>query len=126
MTGVGQFLDHIAFEGRIADLVFGHFAVEHREAVVMLAGEDQILHARVFGELNPFVGVELDRIELLVEIVVNLNGDRAGASVISPSTLAAAGPSDLGALDDSLVRAFRRRTPSSQSRGDGGMQNVSE
>ncbi|MBA7643895.1 hypothetical protein ES703_51629 [subsurface metagenome] len=41
----------------------------------MFAREHQVLHTGIFGDLYPFVRIELDRVELLVEIVINLYWD---------------------------------------------------
>lgn len=97
VAGIGQLLYDVAFEGRVGDFVFCQLAVEHREAIVMFRGEDQIFHAGVFCDSDPFVGVEFDGIEPLVEIVVFFGGDRAGSA--ATSALPPAGPAYLRTLE---------------------------
>jgi hypothetical protein len=99
VAGVGQLFDHVAAERRFGarDLVVGEPGIEHAEAVVVLGGEHHVSHAGGFGGLGPLAGVELDGIEPLVEIVVDLDGDRALASAAPP--FAPARPADLGALE---------------------------
>jgi hypothetical protein len=42
--------------------------VEQAKAVVVLGGDDQVLHAGLVGEVGPLVGVELDGIEVVGEL----------------------------------------------------------
>ena len=44
--------------------------VEHAEAVVVLCGEDDIFHARVFGGLGPFRWVKMLWVEGFVKVLV--------------------------------------------------------
>ena len=55
VAGIGQFLDHVAAERAVGrgDLVVVGLGVEHAEAVVVPAGEDQVLHARGLGDGHP-------------------------------------------------------------------------
>ena len=72
----GELLEHVALERRgVDDVVRADLRVVEREAVVMLRGDDDVFHARVFRELHPLVGVELDRIELPGELLVFLHRD---------------------------------------------------
>ena len=48
--------------------------------------EDEVLHTGVFCDLDPFVGVELYGIELLIEVVVFFDGDFACAAGASSFT----------------------------------------
>ena len=84
---VGQFPGHVALERRVHDVVVAQLRGVHREPVVVLGHQRDVLHARFLGQGHVLLGVELDRVELLVEVVVNL--DRH---------LPAARPADLGAL----------------------------
>ena len=53
-AGGGQFLQRIAMKRRrLHDVPRTGFRVEHREAVVMLGGDDDVFHAGVFGESSP-------------------------------------------------------------------------
>ena len=73
--------------GRGHDVVVGCRAVPQAEAVVVLGGDHQVLHPRGLGGARPRVGVELLRVEALVEVVVFLDRD------LPPPR-----PADLGAL----------------------------
>ncbi len=55
---------------RVDGGVGGLLGVEHAEAVVVLRGEDDILHARVLGGLGPFRRVEVLWVKSLVKILV--------------------------------------------------------
>jgi hypothetical protein len=57
---VGQHLEDVLLVGRaVHDVVVGDLGVEHREAVVVLAGDRDVLHARRLHEGHPLRGVEL-------------------------------------------------------------------
>ena len=92
VTGIGQFSEYVAFEWRVGDLVAGQLAVEHAEAVMVFANKHQVFHAGVLGHLHPLVGIELDRVESLVEIVIDFHGHVSLAAPSSPFTTA--GPTD--------------------------------
>ena len=78
LAGRGQFLERIAMEGRgVDDVVRAGLGVEHGEAVVVLRGDDDVLHAGVLGDRHPLVGVELHRVELLGVAGVFGHGDLA-------------------------------------------------
>ena len=49
---------------------------------MVLAGDDDVFHAGLLGNLHPFVGIVLDRIELLGELAVF--GNRNLAAVHDP------------------------------------------
>ncbi len=75
-AGGGQFLQRIALERRgVHDVVRAGLGAVHREAVVMLAGDDDVLHAGVLGHLHPLLGIELHRIELRGQLLVLLDRD---------------------------------------------------
>ena len=77
MGGVGQLAADVAMEGRRGDAVVGaELRGPHREAVVMLGGEDDVFHARALGQPHPGVGVELHRVEALVKVVVDVGRHR--------------------------------------------------
>ena len=74
LARVGQFLERIAMEGRgVVDVVLADRRAIHGEAVVVLAGDDDVLHAGVFGHLHPCFGIELHGVELLGELFVFLH-----------------------------------------------------
>ena len=88
-AGLGQFAERVASvraERRGGDVVVGNRRVPERETVVVFRGDDEIPHARLGREFDPFVGVELHRVELLEQCVVLLLGDAAG---LRPSPLRA-------------------------------------
>lgn len=47
------------------DIPVTRLAVKQREAVMMLAGDDDVLHPGFLRQAHPGVGVVLDRVELL-------------------------------------------------------------
>jgi len=101
MAGVRN-LAHDVFairRARAGDLIIGELRIELAEAVVVLGGEHEILHAGVLGKLHPLVGVELDRVEDAVEVIVDLHRDVAGVGVVPPAPFPGPGPTDLGADD---------------------------
>jgi len=51
-------------------VVLADAAVEHREPVVMLRSDNDVLHAGVFGDSDPLSSVKLDRVELRSEFLV--------------------------------------------------------
>ena len=100
VAGSGQFFDDVPMEWAVGggDLVAVRLGVEFAEAVVVPAGEDEVFHAGGLGDGHPRVRIEIGGIEVAVEIVINLDGDlRAVRPVAAP--LAAARPTDLGALE---------------------------
>ena len=73
-AGLGQLLERVALERRgIHDVVLADLGAIHREAVVVLAGDDDVFHPGVLGQLHPFLGVELHRIELCGKLLVFLH-----------------------------------------------------
>ena len=62
-AGVRQFTHDIALEGRVGDVVVGVARVPQAEAVMVLAGEDDALHARLDNRLHPLFAVESGRVE---------------------------------------------------------------
>ena len=66
-----QVLHRIVMPRRcLDDVVVGHLRIEHRKAVVVLAGDDDVFHPRVFRRLNPLARVELNGVELGGEFLV--------------------------------------------------------
>ncbi len=60
----GEHLQYIFFIGStINDIIIRNFAVEHREAIVVFAGDGDVFHAGVLHHLHPFFSIELSRIE---------------------------------------------------------------
>jgi hypothetical protein len=75
---VGQHLEDVLLVGRaVHDVVVGDLGVEHREAVVMLAGDGDVLHARGLGHGHPFRGVELRGVEQAGQLLVIGHADAA-------------------------------------------------
>ena len=63
VAGGLEFGDHVAFKrSGIYDIVIADRRIEEREAVVMLAGDDDIFHPRILGDLHPLGGAELGRV----------------------------------------------------------------
>ena len=80
---LGQLAQRIAMEGRGGDDVEGVcFGIEHGEAVVMLGGDDDVLHAGGFGQGDDVVRAEAGGVELACEGLVV--GDRDGGVVHDP------------------------------------------
>ena len=72
----GEFVEGVAFEGSGGDDVEGvGLGVEHGEAVVVLGGDDDVLHAGGFGEGDDVVGAEAGGVELWGEGFVVGDGD---------------------------------------------------
>ena len=89
-AGFHQFLDDVPFErgfhdavGQVAILDLARprprvnealldpgFRIEHGKPVVVLGGESKILQPRARHHPGPLIGVEINRIEALVELVV--------------------------------------------------------
>ena len=75
-AGLDVFLDEVAPERRVGDLVIRHLGIPHAETFVMLRGEDDILHPRLFCRLRPFARVEQIGIETgEILFVVGFVGD---------------------------------------------------
>jgi len=88
LAGVGELLEHVPLEWRVADVVVRVLRRPDAESVVVLGGDDEVLRAGGFGHPDPLLGVERSRVEALVELVVFL--DRH---------LRATRPADLRALE---------------------------
>ena len=72
----GELFEGVAFEGSSGDDVEAvDFGVEHGEAVVVLGGDDDVLHACGFCEGDDVVGAEAGGIELGGEGFVVGDGD---------------------------------------------------
>ena len=81
----GEFAHRVALKGRGGDDVEGvDFGVEHGEAVVMLGGDDDVLHAGGFGEGDDVMRVEAGGIELRGESLVVCTGMEALFMIHSP------------------------------------------
>ena len=64
VAGLLEFLDDVAPEWRaIDDIVIRDARLEEREAIVVLRGDDDILHAGFLENPRPLVGIELLRVE---------------------------------------------------------------
>ncbi len=85
LAGVGEFLERVALERRGLDAPIGERGAEHAEAVVMLAGDDDVFHAGVLGGAHPVVGVEFHRIELRHELGVLESGIFVSFMIHSPA-----------------------------------------
>src|SRR5205814_9018490 len=62
---LGELLDDVALERRGINDVERVTGFEHRKAIVMLRGDNDVLHASIFGDLDEIVGIELRRVELV-------------------------------------------------------------
>ena len=79
----GEFFEGVALEGSGGDDVEGiDLGVEHGEAVVVLGGDDDVLHAGGLGEGDDVVGAEAGGVELRGEGLVVGDGD--GGAVHDP------------------------------------------
>ena len=96
----GHFLDYVAAQRRVHDVVVGLFRVEHAEAVVMLGDQHQVLHPRLPGDPDPRVGVEAGRVEMPVELVILLDGH-----------LGSPRPADLGSLEAHRAPMYEHAEP---------------
>ena len=71
-AGVGQLLERVALERRALGAPVGQLGAEHAEPVVVLAGDDDVLHARIFGDAHPLPGIEVHRVEGFLQQMVFL------------------------------------------------------
>ena len=62
---------------RLDDVPVRGLGVKHREAVMVLRGDHDVLHPRVLGDAHPLVRVVIDRVELLGVRPVPIHGDLA-------------------------------------------------
>ena len=64
IAGLGQLGDHVAAKGRrVAHIEAAGLGAEQRKALVVLRGDDEIVHAALLRQANPLVGAEVDGIE---------------------------------------------------------------
>ncbi len=91
---LGELRGHIAAEGRVRYLVVGKLAIEHAEAIVVLGEEDGVPPPRRLHEIRPLPGIELRRVELLVEVVVDPKRHAAGRR-LQARARSMSGPPDL-------------------------------
>ena len=76
IAGLGQFRHDVAAKRRgVHHVVLVHLGMEQREPIVVLAGKHKILHAAALGQANPFVRVEIQRIESLGQRAIFRVGD---------------------------------------------------
>ena len=73
--GVDDLAQQVALRGRVRRLVVGELAVPEAEALVVLRGDDEILHAGALGGAGPFLRVEQVRVEVLEVLAVVLGRD---------------------------------------------------
>ena len=74
-AGFGKLTENVAAEWRPGDVEVCQFAWPETKSVVVLAGDDDVLHPRVLRDHHPLHGIEVDRVELLLErhVVVGVN-----------------------------------------------------
>ena len=72
---LGQVFHRIVLVERRHNAPIGKLRVIHRKTVVVLAGNDDVFRAGVFGDLHPSLGVELDGIERVAERFILGSGD---------------------------------------------------
>ena len=66
LTSRRQFLQRVALEWRrVINIPVGDHRVEHRKSVVVLRRDHDVFHPRVLGNLHPFFGIVINRVELL-------------------------------------------------------------
>ena len=79
---------HVAMERRRHDVEIGFLRVEQREPIVVLRGDDDVLHARLLGQPDPGVGIEFRGVEAGAEPIVLFERDLRGVadplSVVRP------------------------------------------
>src|SRR6185437_12928078 len=63
---------HVAVKRCMHDAVRCGFGVPHRKAIVVLADEYRVTEAALLQHADPGFGIELDRVEALVQIVVDV------------------------------------------------------
>ena len=64
LAGIGELAHGVARElRRVVDVVGVRLRRPHGEAVVVLGGDDQVLHPRAFDQAHPLLGVEFHRVE---------------------------------------------------------------
>ncbi len=69
-AGRGNFLDVVAAERRMHDIVVRSLGIEHAKAVVMFRHKYGVADAALVKELYPFVGIEMLALKLPVKLVV--------------------------------------------------------
>ena len=69
---------------RVDDVEITRLRIVHRESIVMLAGDHDVLHASVLGEPDDFFGVEFDWIESLGKTLVLFFGNPSHSFVHDP------------------------------------------
>ncbi|MBA7649354.1 hypothetical protein ES703_57151 [subsurface metagenome] len=68
---IRQLLHDILFEwGSIHHIILRKLGIEQAEAIMVLTGDDDILHARFLCHPDPLCGIELHRIELWSEFLI--------------------------------------------------------
>ena len=67
---ISQLFADIAAVGRVHDIVIRELRRPIRKSIMMLGREYEIFHARCFGSAHQQIGIEVDRVELLVERVI--------------------------------------------------------
>jgi hypothetical protein len=71
MTGIGELPNRVALERRaLHNVVVARGAVVHREAVVVLRGDDDVLHPGVLRGAHPCVGVEAGWVEHVGDLLI--------------------------------------------------------
>src|SRR5881409_106516 len=76
MRRLGKRLDGVSLVRRgVHDIVARDLRVENGEPVVVLGGDDEVLHPRVPGHAHPFVRVEPDGVEAVDILLVLRDGD---------------------------------------------------
>src|ERR1035441_23284 len=81
----------------MGDIILAGLAVPEEEAIAVLGGQHHVLRPRGFCEAGPSRAAEVRWVELPVEVVVNLDGDRALVRAFGIGVRAR--PTDLGLLE---------------------------
>jgi hypothetical protein len=74
-TSVNQFAIVVPLERSAHDVVVGEGSVKKAETVVVFCGDGDLAHPCFLRQLNPFVGIEFGRVELVDKLLVFVNGN---------------------------------------------------
>jgi hypothetical protein len=74
-ASVNQFANDVPLERSAHDVVVGEGTVKKAETIVVFCGDSDVAHSRFLRQLNPFVGIEFGRVELVDKLFVFVNGN---------------------------------------------------
>ena len=67
MASLDQLADQVPFEGRLRDVEVRQGTIEKAKAIVVLGCQADVTASCFFSQVNPIVGVEMVRIELILQ-----------------------------------------------------------